>query len=114
MKAQVNGSITRQAAIDSFLRGEFLIIAEWRQCNVDELTLRDRKTGNARSSCVSRHGCETETGQLSVAEWHPDGTRRDQVSHNFVKGDTVAIQVRGLTIDRGGSVVNGTILKLVD
>ncbi|MEO5355201.1 MAG: hypothetical protein H7835_18590 [Magnetococcus sp. XQGC-1] len=104
--------MSRKDAVDAFWRGEVLLVAEWRQVNVEAVSMRDRKSGAMRQTCVARHGCETDSGQVSVTEWYPDGTIPANVVVPWKKGDKVVIQVRGIALDRGISMVNGTINRL--
>lgn len=100
------------ALITRIENGDVVMIAEWRQCNVDTVKLKDKVSGAVRVSTVCRHGLETSKEQVSCSEWLPDGTDAKSVKIPFAKGQAVVIVVTSVNREKGLLTVGGHIEAL--
>jgi len=91
------------------LKGESLMVAEYRQTQIETVKMRDKVTGASRSSTVLRHGLETHKEQVSLSEWLPDGSDPKNIKLPASKGQMVVVVLTSMTRERGLLTIGGTM-----
>lgn len=99
----------------SFLKrvraGEFLAVGEYRHSRKEMLNWRDKQTGRAMSAPVLRHTVEFGENSVSVSERVPEGTKLEDISVSWHKGEAVVLRVEEMTRNLGLVSARGTLEK---
>jgi len=94
------------------LSGKIVCVGTYLSGKCDEISLRDKQSGNRRAAAVSREVVITETEPLTVSSWLPDGAKAADWKTVHKKGDKVVIIITGMEVTNGLTQLRGTIEPL--
>jgi len=91
--------------------GHAMMICEYRTTKIDHIKWTDKATGRKMEAALCRHTVENCEGSIVVGERIPDGTTDFKpYMERFKKGQRVAIQVGGLTVEKGAVTLDRSVM----
>jgi len=101
--------MTQDQAIELFKMGNLVCIAEMRGYSCEDRQWRDKQSGRAVAGTFLVHNIECGNKAMSLAERLPEGVTEKTYQWPFKKGDTVLIEVEGMEVSKGHTILRGEV-----
>lgn len=96
-----------------FLRGDTVVIAEFRSYKCEDRTWRDKQTGRATTGTFLFHSVEIGSRACSFVERPPDGVTEANYQWPYSKGQRVLIRLDSMVTEKGHTSIRGTVVATI-
>jgi len=107
-------TVTMEQAVESFKRGEKVLLCEYRFGKGERIKYRDKVTQKAAEFATIRHTVEVGDSSFIVGERAPENFDENAYKSPIAKGTKCLLRYERFTVTSGVGQFSGTLVPVVD